>query len=112
MECIKLTEEHKKKLLEMCKVLFPQYDEYTFWNANFIGMYHYDEYGEESPYDNISIHWFEFVLTHLCQKMFGNELSGEHCLGNISEAQYEAAYIISHSHIHPVDLLYEKFKRM
>ena len=77
MRQIELTEEHKEKLLEMAKKLFPEYKriEITDYqididrnhtNPIFVDLYK----GELTvPFDIYSIHWFEFCMTHLAEKI-------------------------------------------
>ena len=97
MKNIELTEDHKSKLLEMCKELFPEY----CWKNSF-------EFG-----DNIlvyctsegceSIHWFEF-----CTITLWNELYLK--LGNLELKSYYE--LLLNDLINPVDYLYEEFKKL
>ena len=73
MKGIELTEEHKSKLLEMCKVLFP---EYKYWNLHdgtcdlcMEGTldFHKDEKPDWNSWNRV--HWFEFVFTNLVNKI-------------------------------------------
>jgi hypothetical protein len=65
MKSIQLTEKHKSKLLEMCKVLFPEYVIYPADNDGFIEGEQWvgdQNMGEDRPVNEFNIHWFEFVL--------------------------------------------------
>lgn len=129
MKSIELTEEHKVKLLEMCKILFP---EYFYWELDHhIITAHIkgndDEVYEDEPYD-IAIHWFEFCMTHLIVK-----LSKEFTKQKLSKADYtdnqypnwfsqKVSYHLNPFRneefeedilfIHPVDYLYEEFLKL
>lgn len=69
MKNIELNEEHKSKLLEMCRELFPQYTTIQFGQESnyyldveeILDFYNKEEY--------IKIHWFEFCMTHLAVKL-------------------------------------------
>jgi len=109
MKPIELTEEHKSKLLEMCKVLFPEYIE------TYLGVNDYDLEPDGYIYfiknKNITrIHWFEFCMTHLADKMLQ--------LGELpnydNELDYEFNSILQSSwwESHPVDYLYSEFKKL
>ena len=93
MKALKLTKEHKEKLLEMCNDLFPKY--IITFNINAL------EYGTFIVTNNgeTIIHWFEFCMTHLQEKILkwgAEELGSEAIDGNI----------------HLVDYLYEEFKKL
>ena len=91
MNNIKLTEEHKVKLLEMCKELFPEYTEITIGDQYSEADTSFCQEDLDEPHPlgygfnaancgNIlffcvkktknvlygkKIHWFEFCMTHL-----------------------------------------------
>lgn len=69
MTAIELTEEHKEKLLEMCKELFPEFliDEDTYFDEN--GILSTNLRIKEDSYIGYEIHWFEFCMTHLREKL-------------------------------------------
>jgi hypothetical protein len=87
MKPIELTQEHKDKLLEMCQVLFPEYDLYISENNIHIGS------------DFVFIHWFEFCVKILTPKILshGVEQLGSECLDNNEN---------------PIDYLYKEFKKL
>lgn len=73
MNSIELTEEHKSKLLEMCKTLFPEYEEIRFnINAKEYGVFIVMDNG------NIIIHWFEFCTIYLSKKIIKSNLFQTH----------------------------------
>lgn len=98
MNQIEITEEQKKKLLEMCKALFSEYDKYTFWHSDFIGLYHVID-DEESAEDNVSIHWFEFCHCYIAPKLF-------------IEYKEKLQFYIDTYTGNPIDYLYEEFKKL
>lgn len=91
MKNIELTEEHKSKLLEMCKVLFPNMFVPTIQDNGYIN---YSDSGKTIDYSD-KIHWFEFCFNYLCPKIIGE---GYSLMVNSFYTQ------------HPIDFLYEWFK--
>ena len=131
MNNIELTEEHKTKLLEMCRELFPEYN-------RFIGFYKTEDelFYKEKIYkfnmlhligedDNIQIiHWFEFCMTHLIEKL--NDLSDVYeeippYVANVyggANGKWNL-YVKFHFHYpknrykkHPIDYLYSEFLKL
>ncbi len=100
MKAIELTEEQKKKLLEMCKVLFP---EFTFGFENDISDLGILEYYTDSPKWKF-IHWFEFCINILPNKI------EEKYKGNTGTCTWGIYDGLIHDK-HPVDYLYKKFKK-
>ena len=110
MKQIELTEEHKSKLLEMCNQLFTE-DEFTFDNdlgddgfidRNFLGKNKSNLMWDD---EGSHFHWFEFCMTHLQDKI--KQLNGfennPDCDIELMSCWYEN---------HPVDYLYEEFKKL
>ena len=98
MKSIQLTEEHKSKLLEMCKILFPEYVIYPADNDGFIEGEQWvgdQNMGEDRPVNEFNIHWFEFCMTHLSEKI-----------------DCDLAHNIIYMKKHPIDYLYEEFKKL
>jgi len=96
MKAIELTEDHKSKLLEMCKILLPEYNKIWFED------YSYSEYIRGSEHkDGIGffIHWFEFCCNILVNKLFDNSF-------DFGKIYYEL--LTSNN---SVDYLYEEFKK-
>lgn len=65
MKPLELTEDQKNKLLEMCKVLFPEMFTLTIQNNGYLN---YSEIGKTIDYDD-KIHWFEFCMGTLAAKI-------------------------------------------
>lgn len=131
MNPIQLTEEHKSKLLEMCKVLFPEYNWDISNQQGSCGIHSSKEnqifvYQGSNPYSfPISIiHWFEFCMTHLVEKIFNPEPESptralmEKFKDFFFECNiywyntYEGKTKSPFASRHPIDILYEKFKKL
>jgi hypothetical protein len=105
MKSTELTKEHKTKLLEMCKVLFPEYLNIQFRPIDYLQF---------SGKHNFHIHWFEFCIIYIFPKL--NQWFNAH---QLSEFLYQT---IGHSKgikpnemnsfPHPVDYLYEQFLKL
>jgi len=67
MKSIELTEKHKEKLLEMCKTLFPEYNDIIMFSKDQEVNYEEEDFID---FDNKHIHWFEFVMTTLCSNLY------------------------------------------
>ena len=103
MKPIEVSDLQESKLLEMCKVLFPEYIRIDFrmlcgedtsdfvYNEN-LGFLDENEWTE--------IHWFEFCMTHLL-----NKICDYGCMG-----LYNATGMFGL--MHPIDYLYEQFKQL
>jgi len=129
MKPIIVTEEHKSKLLEMCKVLFPEYgrieiQEYaidvdkSLPSPVFVDLY---KQHITIPFDIYSIHWLEFCMTHLVEKLFNSfEEDDEDFYDryiNEGASFYgvgvnEIIFVMLSSKKHIIDYLYEEFKKL
>jgi len=99
LEITPISGERVEQLVEMCKIVFPEYSAWKYYGQGLI-VYFYDK-GKSS-----SIHWLELCLTHLPDKMYGMEqafLAGgqfgtarEYVMGRMNDG------------VHPVSALYEK----
>lgn len=114
MKAIELTKEHKSKLLEMCKVLFPKY-EWVFHHHdkgnpdtnkphNFLPgfIFGFEKYEDGTTSENyhdvdIFIHWFEFCMIYLLDKL-----------------SYTPDILLNQElkNKHLIDCLYEQFKKL
>jgi len=118
MKNIELTEDHKSKLLEMCKILFPEYNFIQFQESASMGAWEYNfnnlclSKKSNDLYDiEINIHWFES-----CWKILNKILSNNETISPI----YIQECILNFGIIcfnnsdfqHPVDYLYEEFKKL
>ena len=130
MKNIELTEDHKSKLLEMCKELFPEVKIHT---GMFSDGSQCPEHVLESPMDlewgtewNLpyisvgveQIHWFEFCITKIV-----NELSWKNIKTDIlADCEYENHRMklitkifkdkLVGNNFHIVDYLYKQFKKL
>lgn len=131
MKSIELTEEHKSKILEMCKALFPN-DEFS-WEYEMYGRGLKEEFNDvlcvfhklDEPIKHIhndkeyiqteidfNIHWFEFCTTHLFEKIFVKPSGYESIDDYISMTGSFLLMNSSSVSFHPVDYLYAKFKTL
>jgi hypothetical protein len=109
MKSIELTEEHKSKLLEMCKILFPKikWQHYDIANENNINKLYPELWVVQNNSEIIPvyIHWFEFCLTHLVNKInYPDNKVNNNTLITPTDILYDKK--------HPVDFLYEEFKKL
>lgn len=113
MKNIELTEKHKSKLLEMCNKLF--------WNGC-INKCDFNELGilfialdKNYKYNHkiLKIHWFEFCMTYLLDKLHpdNDKQSKDNWSMDLSDKDYVILKIILRKK-HPVDYLYEAFKKL
>ena len=102
MKNIELTEEHKSKLLEMCKKLFSEYVEIDFDESGLLTLWK-----EKCPSTQwTEIHWFEFCLNELCFKIL--DVKRDY----LGLSQLQKFRLQEYSKNHPVDYLYEEFKKL
>jgi hypothetical protein len=115
MKVIELTEKHKTKLLEMCNKLFSS--EGIFFTINCGDIY----YSKNGKYPGKSIHWFEFCMTHLVEKIIATFITtkdGDKIYKRTLNDDLSNFFISSlsfsrgYNKKHPVDYLYEKFKKL
>lgn len=113
MKALDLNDEHKSKLLEMCKKLFPEYTFITFQESAIMGAgWEYDfnnicfSKKSDSLFDiEINIHWFEFCMTHLSKRLYTID-------NKIMSGYLNFFHNFNYTKKHPVDYLYEKFKKI
>ena len=109
MKSIELTEDHKTKLLEMCKVLFSEYEEIDIEiEDNYEGIQNYIQLMKKCEI-TIYIHWFEFCMTHLCDKIY-NKFGFD--TGDFSDYIQNLISKKYYDDMHPIDYLYEEFKKL
>lgn len=101
MKNIKLTEKHKKQLLEMTNKLFSEHQWSFSSDLADEGMLDWDIDKKERGL----IHWFEFCMTHLIIKLSQN----------INQTDHDYELLLSNCFInnktHPIDYLYSQYKR-
>lgn len=112
MKSIELTKNHKSKLLEMCKILFPELTDLEIRNSMEDFCFKFEhiciEYGRRN--DNlVIIHWFEFCVTKLAPKILCQNKS-------IISSSYSKKYFLQNkiinSNEHIVNYLYGEFKKL
>ena len=118
MKTIELTTEQKEKFLEMCNKLFPEYKEIILTQQKTLNFRFKQRIGCTSHIANMSIHWFEFCMTHLINTLAWENITSE----ILADCQYENArlkYLLELAkdrpdpgQFHPVDYLYEEFKKL
>lgn len=102
MKPIELTEEHKKKLLEMCRVLFPELNNLEVRDSMEDFCFPFEHICVE--YERNIIHWFEFVIQHLATKIYN--------LQNPSTTMTLYRGYLCQEVDNPIDYLYEQFKKL
>ena len=136
MKSIQLTEKHKSKLLEMCKELFCEESEinsiqnFRVENDYILGLSDHILYCEnrdlsENHYEcekvpeedlvtfenypiecfEINIHWYEFCILWLATIIYNKRKTN-----NFSILEYRG--FLCQSVEHPIDFLYEEFKKL
>lgn len=110
MKQLTLSAEQRNNLLTLAKYYFPEYELIDFHSILYDNLVFFKKDGKRSG--DFFINWFHFCLTELPKRIFGEALSSSHCLGNISKALDNAAYMISHLHIHPVVFLFEHYQEL
>lgn len=101
MKAIELTQEHKDKLLEMCKILFPEYINVEIeLEPDYEGLQYFIQLNKTDKIKEwIYIHWFEFCFTILADKIFTKYIE-------------KAQFVIDTWAGNPIDYLYDEFKKL
>lgn len=122
MKSIKLTEEHRSKLLEMCRKLFSEYNFRLNENVIVISekkeisfdthtTYRFLDMNFETMWDLFKIHWFEFC-TKIAYKMFSGKQAwyqkDEFIIFMKTMCMQDKGCSIQH----PIDYLYQEFKKL
>ena len=118
MNAIQLTDEHKSKLLEMCEALFCSDNTPYIDKNNNIVVWNLAE-GVEAEY-SVSIYWFEFCMTYLCEKILNPnpDKPARNLADKFKMFFWETNLYWSNAHLnvnpsrHPIDYLYEEFKKL
>ena len=126
MKSIELTEEHKSKLLEMCNTLFPD-TKWHFWQSEIDnypdGMLGYNQHAilgkHKTIQPSLEIHWFEFCMTHLCNKIWEKypKYSKNHIYNGLAITEdngvkAKSDLILRTLKNNPVDYLYSEFLKL
>lgn len=110
MKDIKLTEKQKFKLLKMCNKLFSE--EGKGFKVLDGSIY----YSEDGNFPGWSVHWFQFCMTELSEKIFFrqpyNPMNKEYYLDFCWECNLYWDGRNSRKTEHPVDYLYKKFNEL
>lgn len=109
MQTLTLTEQHKARLLEMAQHYFPELD---------IKFGKNDTYGDKNAEyvwsNENDIHWFQFTVVNLADKIITERYTGD-LRPYFAEVAINAVMEILEGgpagYDHPVDFLYKKFKQ-
>ena len=96
MEPIKLSSDHKERLLEMCKTLYPKHEIYFDPDMEEAGILNFVD--SKNNHNWIQIHWFELCMKHIMVEL-------------LSDSAYYSFFCRENTILHMVDFLYEKFKK-
>ena len=97
METLKINEEQKQKLIEICKELFPEYKVISFDDTDNFGKVSF--LTDDSEY---LFHWFELCMFQIPKKMCDGEFFIRNWL----------VHNLTENKIHPVDYLYKRIKKI
>lgn len=133
MKSIEINQDQRNKLLEMCKYLFPEMDAYTIEDTEESDGMILGFWGQST--NGVSIHWFEFCMTHLNRKIdklyiekeitplekraFNENNYPDGLPKNWTELWEYRPYMqiwktlnLGQYKIHPIDYLYEEFLKL
>ncbi len=132
---IEISDKQKEQLLEMCKVLFPEYachefyitEDEEFKQCDFLGLLHLcgtsaigrkEKPGTFKIQDPVLIHWFEFCISQLVDAIAWENIETD-LLADVEYESFRMIYIteifkdrIAPGMYHPVDYLYEQFRKL
>ncbi len=124
MQPLKLTPEHRIKLLKMAKALFPEYKS-IFITPCEVGIGGIDlnnsmnvielcknknaNFGNKHI-DDIAVHWFEFCTVQIFLALYRSRGDMDKYMNNLFN--YTVLHNGSELKIHPVDYLYTEFKNL
>ena len=111
MEAIKITKEHKEKLIEIAKSLLPEPKYISLGDEDIMLL----SKSKNPAYEEISpIHWFELCFTYLSHEVifdpFKTIFSCEKSHSNMLKESMKLMY--GEKGVHPVDYLYEEFLKL
>jgi len=104
MKPLEFTSEQKDKLLEMCQVLFPDYNIFEIDEDGYILLIL-----EKCP----AIHWFEFCTKELISALAWKNVTSD-LVGDLQFAEFYniALQNIFLDNMHPVDYLYKEYLKL
>ena len=120
IEPLKLTQKQKEKLLKMCKKLFP-HGKARLTSKNNIKIWVLDGSGQCEGENLITIHWFEFCMTHLADKILDDDREYsegsfpstlEYFRGSVCYRLNKDAHANEIANYNPVDYLYKEFLKL
>lgn len=112
MEPMKLSDEHKKQIIEMVCRMFSNKVEWEDLSNPLIGernTYRLIIYNEGR---NKRIHWFELCLTYLLDAILLKRYKDLNPRFYAGKEMFVTACITSDTKMHPVDYLYEIFQKV
>ena len=119
IKSIQLTEQHKAKLLEMCKALFPELKDLEIRDSMKDFCFPFEHICVEINRKTklVIIHWFEFCMTHLVDKIYYPDNHGDRSTRRKVEYFFFQSFVDSieggtAGYDHPVDYLYNEFKKL
>lgn len=115
MKPLNLTETHKAQLLEMCKVLFPEWDEHCVEiDGNRQTIIMFTNYVGGSEWGQILMHWFEFCMTYLAEPILGKQIPRDiqNRYKKFALNCFLYATKSNDYYIHPIDYLYTEFQNL
>jgi hypothetical protein len=110
MRPIQLTEKHREKLLEMCIALFPEYSPFDLELKSQYDGSEYNIFFKYMEKHMFYIHWFEFCITHLLERV------AKHYEENVLSTKSFSKFLVMQkvtnelNKNHPVDTLYDIWK--
>jgi len=105
MQPIQLTQNHKDKLLEMCKTLFPEYE---FYDEKRVSKDYICYKNKNTNFEGI--HWFEFCMTILINKLIDDK---QHTNWSIDLSDKDILILnIQNNKQETIDYLYLEFLKL
>ena len=109
MNAIILTEQQESRLLEMCNKLFPSKSkefewEYSLYMPGFLTIEYYDK----KIIETMELHWFEFCMTKLVDKLYNSINYTDSAEFNIN-LHVDLMLDMVNFKINPIDFLYKEF---
>lgn len=116
MKPLQLTDTQRSNLIEMCKELFPEFNNINFGHGVHNKFVWFDSSGKNQK----EIHWFELCVIELPRRMYKHYIRHSEALlvegSNLTaDFEFEEGSDVLHEYLwkelHPVDVLYKNFKK-
>lgn len=124
---LKISKNQSDKLLEICKELFPEYDNLRWGRLHESNFIWFDSIPKSAP-DPTEIHWFELVMTEIpirlhkrlaeAMKIATSGIRDDKSLAVIAEL-YEPSLLpldvldlLIMKSDHPIDTIWEEYKKL